>query len=236
MANIKRLTITGGGGGSGYDTIAKGGAPFPQESIINFTGAGITVADNPGSTSTDVGLSAGLNDIAAIARTAGTIINGNGTNFVGNTITASRAIVTNASNTLTASSVTSTELSYLSGATSNIQAQIDSLSPPIAQVITSSTTIVMNTTYIVNGAGLITLTLPATFTAGYYIKIIGYAGGWKIAQNAGQNILFNGSGTTIGATGFLASQLDTDGVTLYAIVNDTNLIVSDAQGPNITVN
>lgn len=230
MANIKRIQTGGGGGGSGYDTIAKGGAPFPQETTINFTGAGITVADNAGASSTDVGLAAGLNDIAGIARTAGTIINGNGSNFVGNTITASRAVVTNASNTLTASVVTSTELSYLSGATSNIQAQINAMGTPIAQIITTNQTLAINTTYIINGASPLTLTLPTTFTAGEFIEIIGYAGGWSIAQGAGQNILYNGTGTTIGAGGSLSSTLDTDSVKLYAVANDLTFVASNTQG------
>lgn len=237
MADIKRIvTSGGGGGGGGYDTIAKGGAPFPQESTINFVGASVIVTDNAGATSTNISFAAGLNDIAAISPTSGIIINGNGTNFVGNTITASRAVVTNASNVLTASAVTSTELGYLSGATSNIQTQINALSPPVISVITTDTAIVMNTTYIVNGAGLVTLTLPATFSAGQFVKVVGYAGGWKIAQNSGQNILLNGDGTTIGTGGFLASQQDTDGITLYSVTTDTNLVATDSQGPNITVN
>lgn len=77
---------------------------------------------------------------------------------------------------------------------------------------------------IVNKAGLLTMTLPATAAVGTVIAIQGTAfgaGGWAIAQNAGQNIWLQGTSTTIGVGGSLASSLPSDGVTLLCTVADT---------------
>lgn len=71
----------------------------------------------------------------------------------------------------------------------------------------STVTMAANTGYTINnGASLVTLTLPTTANQGDFIEINGSsAGGWIIAQAAGQQISFGNQNTTSGATGTLAS-------------------------------
>ncbi len=71
--------------------------------------------------------------------------------------------------------------------------------------------------YVVNNSSLVTLTLPTTIAVGHMIRIVGSgAGGWKLAQNAGQSIIFTSGGgsstgtTTVGVTGSLQSGEFTD--------------------------
>ncbi len=95
----------------------------------------------------------------------------------------------------------------------------------------SSSTVVANVNpmvafigYIANSAGLLTFTLPAVFNVGDYFIIDGLgAGGWTIAQNAGQTIFFSGGQTTVGVGGSLASASRFDSVRLKAIVANTTL-------------
>ena len=90
--------------------------------------------------------------------------------------------------------------------------------------------------YISNNAGLVTLTLPTTAAVGTEIRVAGYgAGGWKIAQNASQQIQFGIVNTTSGTGGYLQSVQPSDGVHLVCVVANTNWIVVSSQG-NITVN
>jgi hypothetical protein len=89
--------------------------------------------------------------------------------------------------------------------------------------------------YVGNNAGLVTFTLPATAAFGTTIRVAGYgAGGWKIAQNAGQEISFNASTTTTGVTGYLSSTLASDSVELICVVADTTFKAVSSLG-NITV-
>ncbi len=53
-------------------------------------------------------------------------ITGAATSIIGSDLTASRALISNSSGKVAASDITSTELGYLDGASSNIQAQLDS--------------------------------------------------------------------------------------------------------------
>ena len=88
--------------------------------------------------------------------------------------------------------------------------------------------------YIANNAGLVTLTLPATFAIGKVFRVAGAgAGGWKVAQVAGQQIKFGIVTTTNGASGYLQSVNQYDAVELVTIATDTNLVVISSQG-NIT--
>lgn len=65
----------GGGGGGGYATIQDEGVGRPARTIMNFIGAGIAAADNPGNVRTDITLSpAGVLDGAVAGANAGALI------------------------------------------------------------------------------------------------------------------------------------------------------------------
>jgi hypothetical protein len=93
----------------------------------------------------------------------------------------------------------------------------------------------VNNGYITNNAGLVTATLPATAALGAIVRVTGKgAGGWKIAQNAGQIINLGTSTTTTGTGGFLASTNTFDSVELVCITANTTFNVISSIG-NITV-
>jgi hypothetical protein len=100
----------------------------------------------------------------------------------------------------------------------------------------TSATMVPNGGYVSNNAALVTLTLPTTAAFGTIISIIGYgAGGWKIAQNAGQQLQIGTVATTSGVTGSLASGNRYDSLTLICIVADTTWsILGGAQASFMT--
>lgn len=92
-----------------------------------------------------------------------------------------------------------------------------------------------NAGYTANNAGLVTLTLPGTATYGSTFDVVGKgAGGWSIAQNAGQTIHFNSTSTTTGAGGSLASTVQYNTVKLLCTVADTDFTVIASEG-NLTV-
>lgn len=87
--------------------------------------------------------------------------------------------------------------------------------------------IAINNGYIPTNAGLVTLTLPTTAAVGSIIEIVGEgAGGWSIAQNAGESIQFGNLSTTVGAGGSLDSTNQWDTVTLVCRVADTTWSVT----------
>jgi len=89
--------------------------------------------------------------------------------------------------------------------------------------------------YILNNVALVTATLPATAAVGSIIRVVGKgAGGWTIAQNAGQSIVFNTSTTTVGVGGSLSSTNDADCVELVCTTANTTFTVMSSIG-NITV-
>jgi len=93
---------------------------------------------------------------------------------------------------------------------------------PWTEVFAASAGMSANNGYISNNAGLVTLTLPLGANQGDIIKVAGKgAGGWLIAQNAGQSIIVGSDITTVGAGGSLASTNYADGVTLLCITNNT---------------
>lgn len=103
------------------------------------------------------------------------------------------------------------------------------------EVTGTSDTMIGNNGYIANNGALVTLTLPATCALGAEIKVVGKgAGGWLIAQNAGQKIYFGNTSTTLGVGGSLASTLRRDSINLVCITADTEFQVIDVIG-NITV-
>jgi hypothetical protein len=90
---------------------------------------------------------------------------------------------------------------------------------------------------IANKAGLLTMTLPAVSSVGDVVAITGMnnATGWKIAQpNAGSQIFFGTSATTLGVTGFLASTNTRDTVYMVCVTANATWNVLYSVG-NITV-
>lgn len=106
-------------------------------------------------------------------------------------------------------------------------------------VITADQTAVVNNGYICNKASALVLTLPATAAIGDVIRVTGIntALGWKIAQNANQQIFFGNTQTTLGATGYLQSSAIRDSVEIVCVVAGASTVynVISSVG-NITVN
>lgn len=99
------------------------------------------------------------------------------------------------------------------------------------EITGTSQTISANNGYVSSNASLVTLTLPATAGFGTVISVQGKgAGGWKIAQNAGQQIHFGNVDTTSGTSGYLASTNQYDSVQLLCITANTDWAVISAQG------
>ena len=85
--------------------------------------------------------------------------------------------------------------------------------------------------YIANNASQVTVTLPNTAAVGKTVRVIGSgAGGWKIAQPAGDNIVFGIQTTTTGTGGYLASINRYDAVELVCIVANSTWSVISSQG------
>lgn len=95
-------------------------------------------------------------------------------------------------------------------------------------IITSNTIIAATTvatydyTYITNSASRLTIDLPASSAVGERIQVIGLgAGGWMIAQSAGDQIITSGASTTLGASGNVTSSVYNNGITLTCVVANT---------------
>jgi len=110
-------------------------------------------------------------------------------------------------------------------------------SPPSTTVITGTTqNAATNNVYITNNASLVTITAPTTCAVGDWLEIEGLgAGGWKLAQNASQNIHMGSSVTTTGTSGYLSSNNAYDSISMTCAVANTTWLVDASQG-NITVN
>jgi|SRR5712675_1142272 len=103
-------------------------------------------------------------------------------------------------------------------------------------VIGTTQAMAIDSGYTANNAGLVTLTLPATAAYGTAISLIGKgAGGWLIAQNAGQSIRLGSSTSTIGVGGSLASTNSSDSLNLICTIANTVWTVQGAPQGIITV-
>ena len=103
-----------------------------------------------------------------------------------------------------------------------------------SEVTGTSQAATINSGYICNNAGLVTVTLPSSAAQGTMLSLAGKgAGGWKLAQNAGQNIRFGSVTTTTGVGGYLSSYNQYDAVTMVCSSADVTWVVVASQG-NIT--
>ena len=99
----------------------------------------------------------------------------------------------------------------------------------------TSESMLVNNGYIANNAGLVTFTLPTTAAIGDIVRVTGKgAGGWRIAQNAGETIFFGAVSTTTGVGGRLDSTDDRDTVELVCVTANNDWNVLSVIG-NITV-
>lgn len=104
-----------------------------------------------------------------------------------------------------------------------------------SEVTGTSQAAAVNSGYIANNAGLVTITLPTTAALGTIIEVAGKGAGlWKVAQNSGQTIHFGNVNTTTGAGGSLAAVLQYDTVRLLCTTANTDFVVLSNQG-NLTV-
>jgi hypothetical protein len=108
------------------------------------------------------------------------------------------------------------------------------LSGRYVEITDTSESAAVNTFYLTNNAGQVTITMPATAAVGDEVAVIGKgSGGWKIAQNAGQTIYFGDQNTTAGAGGYLESTNRRDCVSLVCVTDDSEFEVINSIG-NIT--
>lgn len=102
------------------------------------------------------------------------------------------------------------------------------------EVTGTSQSMAVNNGYILNNGGLVTATLPATAAVGDIVAVVGKgAGGWAIAQNAGDTIHFGNVNTTTGAGGSLASTNRYDSIELICVTANDDWVVRNSIG-NIT--
>lgn len=103
------------------------------------------------------------------------------------------------------------------------------------EVTAASASMNNNKGYIANRGTQITLTLPTTASQGDIIRIAGKgAGGYTIAQNAGQTIFYVASATTTGVGGSLTPVERYDSIELLCMTANTDWVVLNATG-NYTV-
>ena len=112
---------------------------------------------------------------------------------------------------------------FTMGTTSIIFTAFSAANPSFTwdEITAASQTMAISSGYITNNAGVVTLTLPSTSAVGSEIAVSGKgAGGWAIAQAAGQSIHIGSSTTTVGVAGSVASTNRYDSLRLVCITAD----------------
>lgn len=191
---------------------------------INITAAGLVRYDGAGTftgltiTNHAVQIGAASNGLTQLTLTNGQLVIGNtGNDPSAATLTAGTGMsITNGAGTITLSA-SGAGLSW--------------------SVVTGTTqAAAVNNGYIANNAGQVTVTLPSTSAVGDIVAVTGInnATGWKVAQNAGNQIFFGTSNTTAGTGGSLTSTATRDAVTLLCVSANANWQVLNSVG-NITV-
>ena len=169
----------------------------------------------------------------------GSTYGGTGVNNGASTITLGGSFSTSGANSLTLTTTGATNVTLpTSGTLSTIGANGVSVTNVTGTAVTMTDSAAVNI-YVANNASQVTLTLPVTTTLGHIFKIIGVgAGGWKIAQAAGQLINFQNNGanvaTTTGTGGSMTSNLSTDCIELGATVANTTFTATSIYGGQIS--
>lgn len=153
------------------------------------------------------------------------------------TVASGSILATNSLDTLTAITSTSgTKVLTNTSGTISWETASGGSSFTWTEVTGTSQSASVNSGYISNNAGLVTITIPTTCAVGDTVKVTGKgAGGWRIAQNASEQIHFGNLSTTSGTGGYLEFTHRRDTVELVCITADTEWNVVNSVG-NITVN
>ena len=94
---------------------------------------------------------------------------------------------------------------------------------PFSEITGTTQAMAVNNGYIANNGSLVTATLPSASVIGDLVWIVGKgAGGWRVAQNAGQTIHFGNQDTTTGVDGHLDSTNQFDAIQLLCISANTD--------------
>jgi hypothetical protein len=245
------LSTNGGTGISNSFTISLGGN-INTAGSFSTSGANALTLTTTGSTNvtlpttgtlvnTAVTTLSSLSSIGTITTGTwnGTIITGTyggtGINNGANTITLAGNFATSGANSLT---LTTTGTTNVTLPTSGTLATVSSNGVSVTNVTGTTATMVDNAPiniYVANNASLVTLTLPTTIGVGHVFRIVGSgAGGWKVAQNASQSIIFTTGGgastgtTTVGTSGFIDSGVSTDCADLICGTANTTLSLFSA--------
>lgn len=103
------------------------------------------------------------------------------------------------------------------------------------EVIGTSKQLVPQWGYVANNAAQVSLNLPVRVDFGTRMVIVGRGlGGWKITQNAGQQIIFGIRSTTAGASGYLENTERYDTLEIICVSANTTFLVVSSIG-NITI-
>jgi len=89
----------------------------------------------------------------------------------------------------------------------------------------------INKGYIASNSGLVTLTLPAVAPVGSRVAVQDSgAGGWTVAQNAGQIVRTNSGQSTVGVTGTTSSSQVFDVIYILCVVENTTWVFNGGFG------
>ena len=200
------------------------GDTMATNNAVNIAAAGLVRYDGAGTftgvtvTNHSVLIGAASNGITSLALTNGQLpIGSTGADPTASTITAGTGVtITNGAGSIT----------------------INAAGAGLSWTVVTGTTqaAAVNNGYIANNAGLVTVTLPAVSAVGDIVALTGMnnATGWKLAQNAGNQIFFGNTSTTSGTGGSLASTATRDVVQVVCITANAAWNVLFSIG-NITV-
>jgi hypothetical protein len=105
------------------------------------------------------------------------------------------------------------------------------------EVTTTTQALAAQNGYLANNAAQVVFTLPSTASQFSIIAIQGYgSGGWKIEQNANQQLIFGSSQSSVGVTGYIESTNRYDCIQLIAAVGGANTVwIAQSVIGNITL-
>lgn len=90
-------------------------------------------------------------------------------------------------------------------------------------IVVGPTSMAVNNGYIANNGALVSLLLPAVAPLGSIIRVTGKGvGGWRITQNAGQQIFMGTISTSAGVGGSISSSATRDTVELVCVTANTD--------------